>query len=127
MSFDPTTKVDLSQPGVFEEMVAELRRECALRKHAYAKWAEEGKYPADKLSRQFALLVAAGQLSAWISKTCTARLKLGLAILKYLETHPHVFAQLVGDDALKQVVDAFPGATIQIVKDGEHGDLSEAA
>jgi hypothetical protein len=127
MSFDPTTKVDLSQPGAFDELVAELRRECALRKGAYAKWADEGKYPADKLNRQYGLLVAAGQLLSWMNKTGTARIKLGLALIGYFEANPHVFAQLVGDETLKKVVEAFPEATIKITKPGEHGDLSEAA
>lgn len=76
--------------------VAEVEREVAIRKPAYAKWVAEGKLSADRAVNQLAGMMKAAQILGWIASTGPDRIKKALATLEWIEK--------VGPDNVKKAI-----------------------
>lgn len=107
-----------SAPGAIDlkTVIAELDRELALRRGVYAGWVDSGKMTADKASSQYGPLLKARQVVGWLDKVTPDRIKLALEVLAIVEARPNVFAEVAGSEALKALIEAFPGSKLVGIK-----------
>lgn len=110
-----------SAPGAIDlkTVIAELDRELALRRGVYAGWVDSGKMTADKASSQYGPLLKARQVVGWLDKITPDRIKLALEVLAIVEARPQVFAEVAGNEAVKAIMEAFPGAKLVSVTQSE--------
>ena len=103
-----------STPGAIDlkTVIIELDRELALRRGVYAGWVDNGKMTADKASAQYGPLLKARQVVGWLDKVTPDRIKLALEVLAVVEARPQVFAEVAGNEAVKAIMEAFPGAKL---------------
>lgn len=109
----------------FEQIVAELGREVALRQGVYGQWTANGKMTAEKATAQYGPMLKAHQVMQWLAKVGPDRIKLALEVLKVVEDKPQIFAEAAGSEALKMILEAFPGSKIASVSSAN--GIAEAA
>lgn len=110
-------KLDVSTVSV-ADCKAELERELKMRVGVYTGWMEAGKMSDEKASQQFTRLKRAYQLICW-QEANSERVKLAMSVLNLVEKNPAMLAAAVGDEAIKMLANAFPGAKLVAIKSRE--------